>query len=100
MLETINKAFLLGLGLASMAGEKVEQCAKELAEKGQMSQQEARKLAQEMLEKSQKVRKDLQAQVEKWMQENLPKMSLATKDDLAKLEARIAKLESAGKKKK
>ena len=99
MFETINKAFLIGVGLAATAGEKVEELAKELAEKGKLSEADARKLADNMMAKSAKARKDLQTQVEKWMEQSLHKMHLPTKDDIASLKARIAKLEKTGKKK-
>ena len=100
MFEAINKAFLVGVGLAAMAGEKVEEFAKELAEKGKLSEADARKLADNMLKKSAKARKDLKAQVEKWLEQSLHKMHLPTKGDLSRFEARIAKLEAAGKRKK
>ena len=99
MFEAINKAFLIGVGLAATAGEKVEELAKELAEKGKLSEAEARKLANNMVAKSAKARKDLQKQVEKRIEESLHKMHLPTKDDINGLKARIAKLEKSGKKK-
>ena len=99
MFETINKAFLVGVGLAAMAGEKAEELAKELAEKGKLSEVEARKLADDMVARSAKARKDLKAQIETRIEEALHKMHLPTKDDIDGLNARIAKLEKAGKKK-
>ena len=99
MFEVINKAFLVGVGLAAMAGEKVEELAKELAEKGKLSEAEARKLADDMVAKSAKARKDLKAQIEKRIEEALHKMHLPTKDDIDGLKARIDKLEKAGAKK-
>jgi len=99
MFEAINKAFLVGVGLAATAGEKVEELAKELAEKGKLSQADARKLADDMVKKSAKARKNLKAQVEKWLEQALHKMHLPAKEDIDSLKARIAKLEKAGKKK-
>lgn len=99
MFETINKAFLVGVGLAAMGGEKVEELAKELAEKGKLSEAEGRKLAENMLKKSAKARNNLKVQIEKRVEETLHKMHLPTKDDIDSLKARIAKLEKAGKKK-
>ncbi len=99
MFEVINKAFLVGVGLAAMAGEKIDEVAKELAEKGKLSETEARELAENMVKKSTKARKDLQTQVEKWLEQSLHRMHLPAKEDLDRLEARIAKLERAGKKK-
>ncbi len=98
MFEVINKAFLVGVGLAAMAGEKVEELASELAEKGKLSESEARKLADNMVKKSAKARKDFKTQIEKWLEQAIHKMHLPTKDDIVRLEARIAKLEKAGKK--
>jgi len=100
MFEAINKAFLIGVGLAATAGEKIEELAKELAEKGKLSEAEARKLADDMLARSAKARKNLKAQIEKRIEEALHKMHLPSNEDLDRLKARIAKLESAGKKKK
>ena len=98
MFDVINKAFLVGVGLAAMAGEKVEELAKELAEKGKLSGAEARKLADNMVKKSAKARKELNTQIEKWTEQAIHKMHLPTKDDIGRIEARIAKLEKAGKK--
>jgi len=99
MFDAVNKAFLVGVGLAAMAGEKIEDFTKELAEKGKLSQDEARKLADDMLARSAKARKDLQAQVAKWVDQSLHKMNLPTKEDLDRLADRISKLEEAGPKK-
>ena len=99
MFDAINKAFLVGVGLAAMAGEKVEELAKELAEKGKLSEKEARDLAEDMVKKSKQAREDLQARVEKWLEQSLHKMHLPAREDLDRLEARVAKLEKAGKKK-
>ena len=99
MFEAINKAFLVGVGMAAMAGEKAEELAKELAEKGKLSKIEARKLADHMVARSAKARKALKAQIEKRIEEALHKMHLPTKGDIDGLDARIAKLEKAGKKK-
>jgi len=97
--EVINKAFLVGVGLAATSGEKVEELAEELAEKGKLSQAEARKLADDMVAKSAKARKDFKIQVENWLEQSLHKMHLPTKDDIEGLKGRITKLEKADRKK-
>ncbi len=99
MFEVINKAFLVGVGLAATSGEKVEELAEELAEKGKLSQAEARKLADDMVAKSAKARKDFKIQVENWLEQSLHKMHLPTKDDIEGLKGRITKLEKADRKK-
>ncbi len=95
MFETLNKAFMIGVGLAAMAKESVEDLAKDLVEKGKLSETEARSMAEDMLKKSAKARENLRAQVDKWLEQSLHKMHLPSKEDIDQLKARIAKLEQA-----
>lgn len=93
--EVIHKAFLTGVGLAALAGEKVEEFAKELAEKGKLSAKESRELADSMLAQSVRAREDLLAKFDKWLEEALRRRKLVSKEDLKDLEARVAELEKA-----
>ena len=95
MFETLNKAFMIGVGLAAMAKENVEDLAKDLVEKGKLSETEARSMAEDMLKKSAKARENLRAQVDKWLEQSLHKMHLPSKEDVDHLKDRIAKLEQA-----
>jgi len=90
MIELIKKAFYTGLGAAELTREKVEDLAKELADKGKVSDSEIKKFVDEMLDKSQERKDQLMQQVEKVMEEALKKMNLASRDDLDALEKRLA----------
>jgi polyhydroxyalkanoate synthesis regulator phasin len=60
MFDIIKKTMLTGVGLAAMTKDKVEELAKELAEKGKLSEKEGRDLVDELLKKSEQARKDLE----------------------------------------
>jgi len=90
MIELIKKAFYTGLGAAELTREKVEDLAKELADKGKVSDSEIKKFVDEMLDKSQERKDQLMQQIEKMMEEALKKMNLASRDDLDALEKRLA----------
>ncbi|MCJ7600717.1 MAG: hypothetical protein MUO63_04340 [Desulfobulbaceae bacterium] len=90
MIELIKKAFYTGLGAAELTRGKVEELAKELAEKGKVSDSEIKKFVDEMLDKSQERKDQLMKQFEKVTEEALKKMNLASRDDLDALEKRLA----------
>ena len=92
MFELIKKTMLTGVGLAAMTKDKVEELAKELTEKGEMSEKEGKELVDELVKKSEKARKDLEKRVEDTVHKVLEKMDVATKKDIAKLEKKIKSL--------
>ncbi len=99
MLDAIHKTFLVGVGLAEMTKDKINEHARELVKKGKLSQKEGRDLTEKMLKKAEQTGKDLQKQVEKRVEQALHKLQVASKKDLDKLAARIRKLEAAKSKK-
>jgi len=84
---------LTGVGLAAMTKDKVEELAKELAEKGEMSEKEGKELVDELMKKSERARKDLEAKVEEIVQKMLEKMNMATKEDIKRFEKKIRHIE-------
>ncbi|MBU4261064.1 MAG: polyhydroxyalkanoate synthesis regulator [Proteobacteria bacterium] len=90
MIDLIKKAFYTGLGAAELTREKVEDLARELADKGKVSDSEIKKFVDEMLDKSQERKDQLLQQVEKVTEDVLKKMNLASRDDLDALEKRLA----------
>jgi len=97
MFDIIKKTMLTGVGLASMTKDKVEELAKELAEKGKLSEKEGRELFDELLKKSEQARKDLETKVEDVVKKMLGKIDVATKKDIAELEKKIKRLGKKGK---
>ena len=76
-----------------MTRDKIEELAKELTEKGEISEKEGKELVGDLLEKSKQARNDLEAKAEDMVQKILEKMDLATQKDIAGLENRIKRLE-------
>ncbi len=90
MIELIKKAFYTGLGAAELTREKVEDLARELSEKGKVSESEVRKFVEEMVNKSQERKEQVKKQLEKITEDALEKMNLASRDDLEALEKRLS----------
>lgn len=97
MLDIARKTILLGIGLASMTRDKIEELAKKIAEEDKLSKEEGRKLAEDLLKQSDEVTKNLKDQVEKFVKNTLEKLDSPSRKDLQKLEERIKKLEELQK---
>lgn len=93
MFDIIKKTMLTGVGLAAMTRDKIEEMAKELTEKGEMTEKEGKELVDELMKKSEKAKKDLETKMEGIVEKVLAKMNLATKEDISKIEKRLKHLE-------
>lgn len=89
MIELVKKALLTGVGVAALSKEKIEDLAKDIVEKGKMTEQEGKKLVEQLLSSSEDARQDLQKQIEDKVQAVLDKMDLAKKSDLDALKLEI-----------
>lgn len=92
MIELIKKALLTGVGVAALSKEKVEELAKDIVEKGKMTEQEGQKLVDQLLISSEEARQDLQKQIETKVEAVLEKMNLAKKSELDVLRLEIEEL--------
>jgi len=95
MFAFIKKSLLTGIGLTLMTKDKVEELGKELVERGEMSEKEGKEFIDDLVKKSEKARKDLDAKIERLVQDALEKTNVATKRDIGKLVTRIEQLERA-----
>ena len=93
MFDLIKKTMLTGVGLAAMTRDKVEELARELIEKGEMTEKEGKDLVDEFMKKSEQAKKDLETKVEGIVEKVLGKMNLATKEDIRRLEEKIRHIE-------
>ena len=93
MFDLIKKTILTGVGLAAMTKDKVEELAKELSEKGKLSEKEGKDLLNELLKKSGEAKKDLEKSIEGVLSKTLEKLNIATKKDIDELTAKIRDLE-------
>ena len=97
MLDIVRKTLLLGIGLAAMTRDKIEEAVKKIAEEDKLSEEEGRKLAEDLLKQSDEARKNLKDQVEKFVDNTLEKLNSPSRKDLQNLEERIKKLEKLQK---
>ena len=93
MFDLIKKTLLTGLGLAAMTKDRIEEFAKDLVEKGEMSEKEGKELIDELWKKSEQARKDLETKMEGMVQKAIEKLNMATKEDIAQLNEKIEGLE-------
>jgi polyhydroxyalkanoate synthesis regulator phasin len=100
MVDLLKKAIFTGLGLAFMTKDKIEEFSKELVEKGRLSETEGKDFIDELQEKSEEARKKLEEQIQRALNSTLKKMNIATRDDISRLEKRLAKLAPTKKAKK
>lgn len=92
MIELVKKALLTGVGFAVLSKEKIEEVAKDFAEKGKMSEEEGKVLVDDLLKRSEESRLELQKQIEERVQSVLEKMDLAKKSEIDALRLEIEEL--------
>ena len=93
MFDLIKKTLLTGVGLAVLTKDKVEDLARELVRKGELSEKEGKELIDDLLKRSEQARKDLETTIDRLVREAVERLNLATKEDVAQLVARISRLE-------
>jgi len=92
-MDLIKKTLYMGVGLANMTKEKVEEISQELIKKGELSAAEGKDFIDDLTRKSEEARKALEARVDSLVKSSLARMKIATSDELSALEKRIEKLE-------
>ena len=92
MIDLIKKAILTGVGIAALTKDKVEDLAKELIDKGKISEQEGEKLVKEMLNRAEESRETLKSQTESLVKSSIAKMHLARIEDLEQLKAEVEQM--------
>ena len=97
MSELLRKMGLIGIGVLAITEEKIRQTVDELIEKGEMNREEGKSLVQELLTEKKKQMQELGDRISEDVQNAVDRSKIATKDDVARLEEKIAGLEKAVK---
>ena len=92
--DILRNAMLAGFGVQ----EKVKEFIDDLVKKGELSESQGAKLVKEWSEKADKNVEDISKSMNDLVQKTLEKMSLPTKDDVAKLNEQINVLSARLKK--
>jgi polyhydroxyalkanoate synthesis regulator phasin len=95
MLDLIKKTMLTGIGLALLAKDEIEDLAKELTEKGKMTEKEGKQFLGDLQERYEEVQRKLEQRVEKTVKEFLKKADVVTGDELKALKKEIRELKKA-----
>ena len=92
MPDLIKKTLLAGVGLALKTWDEVEDLAKELIDKGKMSEKDGRKFTKDLQKRYEDTQKKLEVRVEKMVKEFFKKADVVTTDELKALKKEVRDL--------
>jgi polyhydroxyalkanoate synthesis regulator phasin len=95
MLDLVKKTMLTGIGLALLAKDEMEDLAREVVEKGKMTERDGKKFLNDLQKRYEEVQDKLEERVEKTVKEIMKKMDLVTGDELKALKREIRELKKA-----
>jgi polyhydroxyalkanoate synthesis regulator phasin len=95
MLNIIKKSMLTGIGLALIAKDEVEDLAKELVNKGKMSENEGTKFLADLQSRYDETQKRLEEKVQQAVKDFMKKADVVTGDELKGLKKEIRDLKKA-----
>ncbi|MEA1948632.1 MAG: hypothetical protein U9N83_15165 [Thermodesulfobacteriota bacterium] len=95
MLNIIKKSMLTGIGLALIAKDEVEDLAKELVNKGKMSENEGTKFLEDLQKRYDETQKKLEDRVQQTVKDFMKKADVVTGDELKGLKKEIRELKKA-----
>ena len=92
MTDLIKKTLLAGVGLALKTWDEVEDLAKELVDKGKMTEKDGSKFLQDLQKRYEETQKKLEARVEKTVKDFLKKADVVTGDELKAVKKEVREL--------
>jgi len=95
MLNITKKAMLTGIGLALIAKDEVEDLAKELVNKGKMSENEGTKFLEDLQKRYDETQKKLEEKIQQAIKDFMKKADVVTGDELKGLKKEIRDLKKA-----
>ena len=92
MADLIKKTLLTGVGLALKTWDEVEDMAKELVDKGKMSEKEGSNFIKDLQKRYEDTQQKLEARVEEAVTKFLKKANVVTGDELKALKREVRDL--------
>jgi polyhydroxyalkanoate synthesis regulator phasin len=92
MPDLIKKTMLAGVGLALKTWDEVEDLAKELVDKGKMTEKDGNKFVKDLQKRYEETQKKLEARVEKTVKDFLKKANVVTSDELKAVKKEVREL--------
>ena len=95
MLNLIKKTMLTGIGLALIAKEEAEDLAKEMINKGKMSEKEGTKFLEDLQKRYDETQAKLEEKVQRAVKDFMKKADVVTGNELKALKKEIRDLKKA-----
>lgn len=95
MLDLIKKTMLTGIGLALVAKDELEDLAKEIEKKLNMSEKEGNKFLKDLQQRYDEAQDKLEKRVEKAVKDFMKKADVVTGDELKGLKKEMRELKKA-----
>ena len=92
MPDLIKKTLLASVGLALKTWDEVEDLAKELVDKGKMTEKDGNTFVKDLQKRYEETQKKLEARVEKTVKDFLKKANVVTSDELKAVKKEIREL--------
>ena len=92
MPDLIKKTLLAGVGLALKTWDEVEDLAKELVDKGKMTEKDGNTFVKDLQKRYEATQKKLEARVEKTVKDFLKKADVVTGDELKAVKKEVREL--------
>jgi polyhydroxyalkanoate synthesis regulator phasin len=93
MIDLMKKTLLAGVGLSLMTKDKVEEVARDIAKSAQLSADKGQAFVDEAVARAKKGREELDALVQRAVNEAVRKANLPTRADITQLTQRLEALE-------
>jgi polyhydroxyalkanoate synthesis regulator phasin len=92
MSDLIKKTLLAGVGLALKTWDEVEDLAKELVDKGKMTEKDGSKFLKDLQKRYEETQKKLEVRVERTVKDFLKKANVVTSDELKAVKKEVREL--------
>ena len=94
MFETIKKMMLTGVGIAIVTKERAEEMAKEMVNKGTLSEHQGKEFVEKLVKESREAHEAFDAKLDELLQKAVSKLDLVEKRDFEKLSKKVTRLET------
>jgi len=92
VMGVVKKTMMTGIGLALKTKDEVEDWARDLVTRGELSENEGEKFVDELLKRYDEAREDLERKIEKVTKEIMKKARVASMDELDSIKKEIEEL--------
>ncbi|MDD2390555.1 MAG: hypothetical protein PHP23_12595 [Desulfobacterales bacterium] len=95
MFDLIKKSLLTGIGMVLKTKDEVEELAKDLIQKGKLSEKDGREFLNDLMKKYDEATSKFEGRVETTVKDFLKKADIVTMDELNELKTEISELKKA-----